>query len=99
MKKKNVCPCPNLDCMNHGNCMNCTSRHLRIGSLNYCAFYSILDELKQAVSVSPDSPSAQIIKKRIERQTNHYSKCMKKNDISEKHLHYLRIEKSKLSNH
>ena len=99
MLKKNVCPCPNLGCPNHGNCMNCTSRHLRIGSLNYCAFYSILPELEKAVEVSEESPSAKVIRNRIERQTKAYFEKMKRFNISEDKLDHLRIEKSKVSDY
>lgn len=77
IEKKNICPCPNLTCSNHGNCKNCTSRHLRIGSLNYCAFYSILPELEEVVNADPNSLSAKMVKKRIERQMNSYKKYAK----------------------
>ena len=99
MRAYNICPCPNLECPNHGDCRNCTSRHLRIGTLNYCGFYSILNELEEAVNAEPGSLSAQIIRKRIERQTNAYLKNMKKHCLSEENQHTLRIEKSKLSMH
>jgi len=99
MRTKNVCPCPKLDCPNHGDCTNCTSRHLRIGTLNYCAFYSILPELEKAVEASAGSPSAQIIKHRIERQTKAYLKSIEKHELSEKTLACLREKKSKLSKH
>ena len=81
-KSQNTCPCPNLDCPNHGNCKNCTSRHLRIGKLNYCGFYSILPELEKAINSDPDSPTAQIIQNRIERQTKAYSKRKNQFDLT-----------------
>ena len=99
MNAEKICPCPNLECPNHGDCRNCTSRHLRIRSLNYCAFYAIAHELEEAVYASPQSQSAQMILRRIERQTNAYLKCMKKHGLSEEHQHMLRIEKSELSEH
>lgn len=99
MKINNLCPCPNLDCPNHGNCEDCASRHLRIGTLNYCAFYAILPELEEAVNASPDSPSAQIIKNRIERQTNAYLKCMEKHGLSEEDQDKLRDDKMRMSAH
>jgi len=99
MNDENICPCPNLECPNHGDCSKCTSRHLRIRSLNYCAFFAIEQELEGAVNASPHSPAAQIIKKRLERQTKAYQKCMKKHCLSEEYQHILRIEKSKLSEH
>ncbi len=99
MNEEQICPCPNLECPNHGDCRNCTSRHLRIHSLNYCAFYSIMHELEGAVNASPDSPGAIIINQRIQRQTNAYLKYMNKHGLSEEYLRRLRIEKSKLSEH
>jgi len=99
MDEVNICPCPNLECPNHGDCKKCISRHLRIQSLNYCAFYSILSELEGAVKASPHSNAAQIIKKRIERQKKAYQKCMNKHGLSKEYQNMLRIEKSKLSEH
>lgn len=99
MEKENICPCVNLECPNHGNCKNCTSRHLKLGTLNYCAFYSILPELEEAVKVSPNSPSAKIIQNRIERQSNAYVKLMEKHCLTEEIQSDLRIEKSKVSAH
>jgi len=99
MKNTTVCPCPNINCPNHGNCINSTSRHLRINSLNYCAFYSILPELEKAEEASPDSASAKIIQNRIERQSSAYFKWMKKHGISEESAELLREQKSKLSKH
>lgn len=96
---KNICPCPNLDCPNHGDCEKCTSRHLRLKTLNYCAFYSILGELEAAVNASPDTEAARIIKNRIDRQTKVYIKCKSKYEITENQLNELRIRKSKLSEH
>lgn len=99
IESKNVCPCPNLKCPIHGNCENCTSRHLRIGSLNYCAFYSILPELLEAIKVSPESKSAKVIRHRVKRQTNTYLSHMKQHFISEANLSQLRMEKIKVSEH
>ena len=98
-ENKNLCPSPNLKCPNHGNCENCTSRHLRIGSLNYCAFYSILTELIESIKASPDSESAKVIRHRVKRQTNAYLSHMKNNGISEENLTNLRIQKAKISEH
>lgn len=99
MEKKTVCPCPNLKCPNHGDCENCSSRHLRIGSLNYCAFYAILPELEAAVKADPDSPAAKIIQNRIDQQMKAYAKRMYENNLTENSQRALRLKKSKLSNH
>jgi hypothetical protein len=58
-----------------------------------------LNELEEAIKASPDSPTAQIIKKRITRQEKHYSKCKDKNKITESQLSLLRNKKSKLSDY
>jgi hypothetical protein len=99
LEKLNICPCPNQECPNHGNCKDCTSRHLKIGTLNYCSFYSILPVLEEAIKVSPNSPSAQKIKNLVERQTLAYMKLMDKHCISEENQAELRLEKSKVSAH
>ena len=97
--KIHTCPCPNLECPNHGVCEDCTSRHLRKGTLNYCGFYSILPELEAAVAADPDSPAAAIIRQRIERQCGAYEKLKEQHGISEKQQTQKRNEKSKYSNH
>ena len=98
-RKNKICPCPNLDCPNHGNCEDCASRHLRIGSLNYCNFYAILPELEKAVEASPNSESARIIKNRIDRQLGAYKILMEKYNLSEEHQEQMRSDKSKVSKH
>ncbi len=99
MNKEHICACPNLDCPNHGNCENCTSRHLRIGTLNYCGFYAILPELEAAVAAAPDSPSADAIRARIDRQTGAYRALMEKHGISEAEQEQKRTERSNYSDH
>lgn len=99
LEKSNICPCPNLECPNNGNCKNCTSRHLKIGTLNYCGFYSILPILEESIEASPNSLSAQKIKNLVERQSLAYVKLMDKHCISEEKQNELRIEKSKVSAH
>ena len=59
MDMKEICPCPNQDCPNHGDCEKCISRHLKKGYLNYCAFHTILPLLREAIDADPDSPAAQ----------------------------------------
>ena len=54
MDVKEICPCVNLECPNHGNCEKCTSRHLNKGFLNFCGFHTILPLLQEAIDASPD---------------------------------------------
>ena len=68
MKMKDICPCVRLDCPNHGNCEKCTSRHLNKGSLNYCAFYTVLLEYQEAIDASPESPTAKKLALMIENK-------------------------------
>ena len=83
MEMKEICPCVNIDCPNHGNCENCTSRHLRKGSLNYCAFYTVLPELQEAIKASPESPTAQKLTSMIKTRLETYSKLTAKHDLNE----------------
>jgi len=99
MENLNACPCPNLKCPNHGNCANCTSRHLRIGTLNYCGFQAILPFLKEVSEISSDSSCSQKIKSMIDRHTNAYAKAMKEHSISEDQQNELRARKANLSKH
>ncbi len=98
MQKEHHCPCPNLDCTNHGNCENCSSRHLRVNTLNYCAFYAILPELEKAIEADPNSEASKIIQNRIDRQMNAYQKCMQKHGLTEESQKKLREKKALLSN-
>jgi hypothetical protein len=84
MEMKDICPCVNLDCPNHGDCAKCTSRHLKKGSLNYCAFYSVLPELQEAIDASPESPTAKKLASMIENGLATYGKLMNKHGLSRK---------------
>lgn len=83
MEMKDICPCVRLDCPNHGNCEKCTSRHLKKGSLNYCAFYLILPELQAAVAESPESPTAKRLALMIGKRLALYDKLMEKQGLSQ----------------
>ena len=83
MEMKDICPCVNIDCPNHGNCENCTSRHLRIGSLNYCAFYTALPELQEAIKASPESATAKKMASMITTRLETYSKLKAKHGLTE----------------
>lgn len=82
MEIKEICPCVNLDCPNHGNCENCTSRHLNKGFLNYCAFYTVLPELQEAIAASPESQTARKLASMIENRLETYGKLTEKHGLS-----------------
>ena len=81
MEMKDICPCVRIDCPNHGNCENCTSRHLKRGSVNYCAFYTILPALQEAIDLSPESPSAQKIALMVNKRLENYANLAAKNGL------------------
>ena len=82
MDVKDICPCVNLDCPNHGICEKCTSRHLHKGSLNYCAFYTVLPELQKAIEASPESPTARKLTSMIETRLENYGKLTAKHGLA-----------------
>lgn len=82
MGKKEICPCVNLHCLNHGNCEKCTSAHLKQRSLHYCAFYSVLSELQEAIDASPESPTAKKLAPMLEGKLAMYAKRMGKYGLS-----------------
>ncbi|MFC1798853.1 DUF6485 family protein [Thermodesulfobacteriota bacterium] len=82
MDMKEICPCVNIDCPNHGNCENCTSRHLRKGALNYCGFYTILPELQEAIKASPESQTAKKLASMIENRLETYGKLTAKHGLT-----------------
>ena len=45
-----ICPCVNVGCPNHGQCDKCISRHMRLGTLNYCSLYTLLPVLEKAIA-------------------------------------------------
>jgi hypothetical protein len=89
MEMKEICPCPNLQCPNHGVCENCTSRHLKLGLLNFCAFHTILPKLQEAIESSPESPTAKSLTTLIGNQSQAYAKLMEKHGISEENQEQL----------
>lgn len=99
MTKKKPCPCPNLECPNHGVCEDCTSRHLKIGSLNYCGFYSILPAWKDAIELSPNSESARKLNQLLERQLKAYSALIERHDLGELEQSELRRQAADFSAH
>ena len=78
MDVKEICPCVNLECPNHGDCEQCTSRHLSKGSLNYCGFHTILPSLREAIEASPESPTAKKLSDLIEKTSRVYDKLIEK---------------------
>jgi hypothetical protein len=82
MDMKEICPCVNLECPNHGNCEKCISRHLRIGSLNFCSYYTVLPALQEAIDASPESPTAKKLAALIANRSETYNKLMEKHGIS-----------------
>jgi hypothetical protein len=82
MDMKEICPCHNLDCPNHGYCEKCISRHLRIGSLNYCAFHTVLPTLQEAIDTSPESPTAKKLASMIGNTQEIYGNLMEKHGLS-----------------
>jgi hypothetical protein len=80
---KEICPCPKINCPNHGNCEKCNSRHVRLGFLNYCAFYTILPAIKQVIGDSPESSTAQKLNSLIAGQLQAYEKLMETHDLSQ----------------
>jgi len=82
MEIKEICPCVNLNCPNHGKCENCTSRHLKRGYLNYCGFQTILPALQEAIEASPESTSAQKLADLVEKTQAAYARHMDKHGLT-----------------
>ncbi|MCP4217625.1 MAG: hypothetical protein GY765_23485 [bacterium] len=84
MKKKS-CPCPNLNCPNHGNCEDCTSRHLKKGALTYCSFHTILPSLQKVMAEDPGSPTAKKLGALLKSPLQAYQTLMEKHGLSQEH--------------
>ena len=82
MNIKDICACPNLSCPNHGKCDQCTSRHVRLGYLNYCAFHTMVPALEKTIEAHPDSVVSKELEALIAIQSNSYNKLMEKNGLT-----------------
>jgi len=99
MDMKEICPCPNLNCPNHGYCDKCTSRHARLGYLNYCAFHTILPTIKQVINEDPNSAAAKKLEGLIGPQLQAYEKLMKENNLSHENQDVLFKKVTEYSDH
>ena len=89
MDMKDICPCPNLNCPNHGYCDKCTSRHMRKGILNYCSFHTLLPTIKQVIDDDPESPAAKKLEALIGARLQAYEKLMNKHGLSQENQNRL----------
>jgi len=94
-----ICPCGNVGCPNHGKCDKCISRHTRLGSLNYCSFYTILPVLQKAVAADPDSPAAGVLREVFEHRLEVNAGLAKKNGLSDEKLADLRKKVAEYSDY
>lgn len=77
------CPCVNAICPNHGDCARCISRHVRIGTLNYCSLYTVLPALQQAIQANPDSPAASALRGIVDHRLEVNAELMRKHGLTE----------------
>ncbi len=83
MSMSDICPCVNATCPNHGKCDRCISRHTRLGSLNYCSYYTILPLLEKAIAADPSSPAAAPLKEMVDHRCKVYGEMMAKHGLTE----------------
>jgi hypothetical protein len=99
MGTKEICPCVKLECPNHGFCEKCTSRHLRMGSLNYCAFYAVLPDLQAAIAESPDSPAARKLASLVDARLRIYDQLTADHGLSDERQRGLRRAMAEFSDY
>ena len=99
MDIKEICPCPKLNCPNHGYCDKCTSRHVRKGFLNYCSFQTILPTIKQAIDHDPESPTAKKLANSIGAKLQSYEKLMNEFGLSQDNQNRLLKKVAEYSDH
>lgn len=85
-----ICPCVNVGCPNHGDCEKCISRHVRLGTLNYCSFYTLLPVLQKAIAADPESPTSDVLREVVDDRLKVMDELARKNDLSEETLADLR---------
>lgn len=99
MNMKDICPCPNLDCPNQGDCESCNSRHVRLGYLNYCQFQTMVPALKKTIDAHPDSPASKELLSLIEIQSQAYEKLMETHGLNHENQQRLLKSVSEFSKH
>ncbi len=99
MDMKEICPCPNLNCPNHGDCAKCNSRHTRLGYLNYCAFHTLLPTIQQVIDSAPESPTAKKLDGLIGLQLQAYEKLMNEHGLSKENQDSLLKKVAQYSDH
>ena len=99
MDMKEICPCPKLTCPNHGYCDKCTSRHLRLGFLNYCSFYTFLSFTKEVREAVPELPTAKKLDELIKAQLQAYDKLMDEHGLSQENQNRLLKKVAEYSDH
>ena len=99
MDLNEICPCPNLNCPNHGYCDKCNSRHVRIGYLNYCAFQTLLPAIRQVIDDDPESPAGKKLDALIGAQLQAYKKLMQEHGLTQENQDRLLKKVSEYSDH
>jgi len=94
---KDICPCPNPECPNHGDCAKCTSSHLQKGYLSYCAFHTILPAMQQVMAESPDSEASRRLRALVEPQLAAYEQLKAQHGITQEELDRRLARVAKLS--
>jgi len=94
-----ICPCVNVGCPNHGQCEKCISRHMRLGTLNYCSFYTLLPVLQKAIAADSESPAADVLRGITDHRLEVNAELAKKNGLSEEKLADLRKKVAEYSDY
>ena len=75
------------------------SRHIRLGTLNYCSLYTLLSVLQQAIAADPESPAADVLRGITERRLEVNAELAQKNGLSEETRASLRKKVAKYSDY
>ena len=94
-----ICPCVNVGCPNHGKCDQCISRHMRLGTLNYCSLYTILPVLQKAIEADPESPAADVLRGIVDKRLEVNAELAEKNGLLDENLEDLRKQVAEYSDY
>jgi len=94
-----ICPCVNVGCPNHGQCDKCISRHMRLGTLNYCSLYTLLPVLQEAIDADPESPAADVIRGIVDKRLEVNAELASKNGLTDEELEDLRKKVAEYSDY
>jgi len=72
---------------------------MRLGTLNYCSFYTLLPVLQKAIAADPESPAADVLREVVDERLKGMDDLARKNNLSEESRSDLRRKVAEYSDY